>query len=206
MTINGQSQAKSSRIVREWREFYRDDDSQLPECMKNFGFSPDELDDASKNGAIYKGVITMIIAEGARDFGQKRTTLRDVRDLDVEDHHIYPQQFLRGFGIKGYAANSVLNRTPILGSTNRAISADAPHTYTTNSAIVGDNVMSDSDFAKHGISGPVLREEFSPALFLKFRVDRRGRLVQMILACTGHQVAGALTPEDHLSPAYTEEA
>lgn len=186
--LSGAPETKSSRIVREWREAYRDSDSQLPEVIRNFSFSPDSLDDANKNSSTYKGVLTMIIAEGARDFGIKRAPLRDSRDADVEDHHIYPQQFLRTFNIKGFPANSVLNRTPIFASTNRAISADAPHIYIANPAIVGDTGIDDMELSKHCISSPLLREEFSPALFTAFRKDRRIRLLKMISAVTGQDI------------------
>ena len=123
--LSGAPESKSSRLVREWRDSHRNDGEQLPEVIRTFGFSSDELDDANKNASIYKGVMTMIIAEGARDFGVKRQALRESRDMDVEDHHIYPQQFLRNYGIKGNLANSVLIRTPIFAPTNRAISSDA---------------------------------------------------------------------------------
>ena len=186
--LSGAPETKSSRIVREWREAYRDSDSQLPEVIRNFSFSPDSLDDANKNSSTYKGVLTMIVAEGARDFGIRRLALRDTRDADVEDHHIYPQQFLRTFNIKGFFANSVLNRTPILASTNRAISADAPHIYVANPAIVGDTGIDDAELSKHCISGALLREEFNPALFTAFRKDRRIRLLKMISAVTGQDI------------------
>jgi hypothetical protein len=48
---------------------------------------------------------------------------------NIEDHHIFPQQFLRNSDIKGYMANGILNRTPIYGNTSRAIGSTAPEVY-----------------------------------------------------------------------------
>ena len=186
--LSGAPETKSSRIVREWREGYRDNADLVPEVIRIFGFSADELDDATKASGIYKGVMTLIISQGARDFGAKRTPIRDRSGTDIEDHHIYPQQFLRNYNIKGYPANSILNRTPILADTNRIISSNAPHTYIVNPEVIGDQTLSQLELSKHNIDDKIIKEEFTPALFQKFRKSRQLKIVKLIEEATVQEI------------------
>ena len=45
-------------------------------------------------------------------------------------HHIFPQKYCEDMHIKRQKYNSIVNKTPILAETNRAIGGDAPSVYT----------------------------------------------------------------------------
>ena len=170
-------------------------DETLPEAIRTFGFSADELDEATRASAIYKGLISLLVARGAKDFAPPRSHLRSAPGKEIEDHHIFPQQFLKNNGIKGYAANSILNRTPILASTNRAISADAPYTYLNSSIIVGDQPI-DELMKGHAIPSSAFSKEFAVDLYNQFRNERRALLVEMISQATGQEIsAGDSSPQ-----------
>ena len=73
------------------------------------------------SNAKYKGVFNLLFKEGVRDFFHIDTSISyDIREL--EDHHIFPRAFLRKNGIEDGRRDCILNRTLILGETNRRIS------------------------------------------------------------------------------------
>jgi hypothetical protein len=188
--LSGAPETKSSRLVREWRseDGYRDSNDSLPEAIRTFNFSPDDIDEATRASAVYRGLLTLLIANGARDFGERRPVLRDLRDGKIEDHHIYPQQFLRNYGIKGYAANGILNRTPILEKTNRQISSDAPHQYLCDPGVVGPAGMDASTLEGHAIDRDIVLAIFTPENFARFRSQRRATMVKLVSDVVGHPI------------------
>lgn len=185
--LSGAPETKSARIVREWRQEYMENEEALPEVIRTFGFSADEMDEATRASVIYKGTMCLLISRGARDFGPQHTYIKEISPKDVEDHHIYPQQFLRNYGIKGYIANSILNRTPLLASTNRSISANSPHVYLKDSIIVGASGTKEA-MLSHAIPDVVLLDGFSAEAFSRFRAERRKLLVRLIADATGNDI------------------
>ncbi len=80
------------------------------------------------SNAKYKGVFNLLFKEDVRDFFHIETSISyDIREL--EDHHIFPRAFLKEKGINDERIDCVLNRTLILGSTNRRISKKSPSEY-----------------------------------------------------------------------------
>ncbi|WP_082171521.1 GmrSD restriction endonuclease domain-containing protein [Methylobacterium indicum] len=206
--LSGAPETKSARLVREWRQDngYRDNDEALPEVIRTFGFSPEEIDDATKTSTIYRGIITLLISNGARDFGIGNALLKDVKEPNIiEDHHIYPQQFLRNFGIKGYGANAILNRTPILSETNKMIGAEAPHIYILNSKIVGSGGLSDGILEAHAITKSKISQDFSKEVFSEFVSNRRKKIMRLIAKATGHDLPQVLD-EAHVHMSESEYA
>jgi hypothetical protein len=187
--LSGAPETKSARIVREWSQKggYMDNEEALPEAIRTFGFSADEMDEATRASVVYKGTMSLLIARGARDLGRDRTLIKAIPPKDVEDHHIYPQQFLRNYGIKGYIANSILNRTPLLALTNRAISANAPHIYLKDVNIVGPSGLEET-MRSHAIPDFVVSDGFSADAFSRFRAERRKLLVRLISDATGQGI------------------
>jgi hypothetical protein len=81
----------------------------------------------SKGSAIYKGVISLIILEGALDFFSGDTI--ELHKLD--DHHVFPVAVLskRDRKITSSKINTILNRTLISKETNRRIKDKKPSEY-----------------------------------------------------------------------------
>lgn len=83
-------------------------------------------DSASYASTVYSGAFCLLALRGARDwkFGE------NLQLQALQDHHIFPQAYLRDRGITDRAAvNSIVNRTLISDITNNQIKAKAPADY-----------------------------------------------------------------------------
>ncbi len=94
------------------------------EILENPGFS---LRGVSRQGAAaYKGVMNLVALSGARDFANND----GITFHDLDDHHIFPQNFLKTkLKLTGGEANTIVNRTLIVDSTNKKISSKSPSNY-----------------------------------------------------------------------------
>jgi hypothetical protein len=180
------TETKIARSVKEWlgeenKPGWLDDDSKEPESVRDFSFRESILEGVSRvDSAIYRGVMTMLLADEIADFSDKKMILKNAAWSEIEDHHIYPVRFLGPYGLKGESANTIANRTPILKSTNLKINNDAPHQYIKDSQIVGAKGVSAELLDKHGISLPILKEAFSLQVYKSFLQDRSSRLRKKI--------------------------
>jgi hypothetical protein len=83
-------------------------------------------DSASTASTVYNGVFCLLALRGARDWRRGET----IQLQDLEDHHIFPQAYLRRHGITGRIdVNSIVNRTLISDETNGKIRDKAPAEY-----------------------------------------------------------------------------
>ena len=188
--LSGAPESKSAKLVREWREMIQENSGDIStEAIRTFSLTPEDMRDATKASATYKGVITLLISEGARDFG-KGYRPTNYQSATIEDHHIFPQQFLRNSDIKGYMANGILNRTPIYGDTNRAISSIAPEIYFADKNIVGEEISQDV-MDGHAISLALVTRPFSREVFEAFCNDRQRRLISKIENATQQKILAA---------------
>ena len=104
-------------------------------------------DSASYASAVYCGVFCRLAQRGAKDW--KRGETIDLQKL--QDHHIFPQAYLKRHGLAGRRVNTVVNRTLISDKTNNGIKDRAPEDYLSNP----DLVLSDRDpsfFQSHFLS------------------------------------------------------
>ena len=83
-------------------------DDKIPEFVKKFNINDVDVDVEKQGAATYRGVINLIVLNGALDFktGQPPQFYKE----KVQDDHIFPKS--------KYKVNSVINRTLI--STNAA--------------------------------------------------------------------------------------
>ena len=93
------------------------DDSKIPDFIQKFDSSLVDLDTDKQSSAIYKGVISMIVLNGALDFktGQPPQFSKE----KIQDDHIFPKSV--------YNDNRIVNRTLI--STNAEKSDKKPSEY-----------------------------------------------------------------------------
>lgn len=94
------------------------------EILENSGFS---LHGVTRQGAAaYKGVMNLVALSGAKDFANND----GITFHELDDHHIFPQKFLKSkLKLTGGEANTIVNRTLIVDSTNRKISSKSPASY-----------------------------------------------------------------------------
>lgn len=81
---------------------------------------------ASYASAVYSGVFCLLAINNARDWRRAE----DIRLQELQDHHIFPQAYLRRHEItRGVDVNTVANRTLVSDETNGKIKDKAPATY-----------------------------------------------------------------------------
>lgn len=143
-------------------------------------------DSASFASAVYSGVFCLLAIQEARDWRRGE----NIQLQQLEDHHIFPQAFLRRHGIKDrMTVNSLVNRTLISDETNGKIKDGAPADYLT-SAVIFPSGAKPEVFEAHFIDASMLSklmtvtEELSDAevqtAYEAFRSAREAAIVQKI--------------------------
>ena len=127
---------RAEKDVNDMREWFTS--GVVPEAIEQFRFDSELLREVStRSGSVYKGVICLVLASGngARDFHKDCVITQEmVTTNEVDDHHIFPSDFLKTQkGIeKKSLRDCVLNRTLIDRTTNQMISNKAPSAYLTD--------------------------------------------------------------------------
>jgi hypothetical protein len=125
--------AVETRIVNDFDELlaWIDGKGDEPRTIYEASFSTNRLNTLrSRNSAAYKGLNTLILREGAKDFFWKDTvTNLDYEEVAIDIHHIFPKNWCEKEGIKPSVFNSIINKTPISYKANRMIGAKAPSVY-----------------------------------------------------------------------------
>jgi len=131
-----------------------------PDTVRRAFFQPTRLLSLqTRNSAAYKGVMALILNEGACDFisGSRMDFTNFIAD-NVDIHHIFPQKHCERNGYEKRKWNSIVNKTPIAYRTNRKIGGDAPSKYLEK--IEEKNVSTDAlnaNINSHGIDVTALR-------------------------------------------------
>lgn len=194
------------------------DVEQVPEWAEGAGSEPITVIDANfqekrlytlktRLSAAYKGVYTLLIAEGAKDW-IKDVAFNKVQyaSLKTDIHHIFPEKWSKANGIEPLLYNSIVNKTPLAADTNRSIGGDAPTRYLsrvkTKSGLSDDAI--DTIIATHGINVSALRSDDFDAHF----AFRKEYLLSLIESAMGKKAQREVVPADadELAAEYTEEA
>lgn len=182
------TETKMQRTVRQWlgkegeSEGWIQNDALEPDSVKEFSYRTSILDDVSRvDNAVYRGVISLLLARKVHDFGPERRSLSAARWEEIEDHHIYPKAFLGPNGLKGEKVNNIGNRTPLMRSTNASIGNLAPNVYLTNPEIVGGQPLDDV-LAEHLIDRGIVLKQFSVEHYDEFLSTRKKEIFSAIKA------------------------
>ena len=139
--------------------------------------------------AAYKGVMALLYKEHCRDF-MNDTTIDLVNSMltSPDIHHIFPQKYCEAKHIKRQKYNSIVNKTPILPETNRAIGGDAPSVYTRRilkkvSGLTDDELR--SRIESHLVNYDALIADDFDSYF----TDRAKKLLDLIEKAMGKRVA-----------------
>lgn len=138
--------------------------------------------------AAYKGVNALLMKEGAKDFrsGQKFDHAIFFGE-NVDIHHIFPQNWCKGEGIKAAIYDSIINKTPLAYKTNRIIGGVAPSVYLGRLEKGNEStppiavLRLDSFLQSHLIDPALLRAD----AFEAFMTDRQKKLLGLIEAAIG---------------------
>lgn len=144
----------------------------IPETVDRFAFKPDLLRETTpRQRAVYRGVIALILRNGARDFHSgKRITASMILEQKIDDHHVFPRGFLaqEKIDVQGVTSDCVLNRTLIDKDTNIRIGKRAPSDYL--SEVDGElgqskfEALLESHLLPEKKAGPLLKDDFGAYL------------------------------------------
>lgn len=158
-----------------------------PPTVATFSMDDMVLDEITpKQRALYKGLMTLILRGGPVDFhsGDKLTG-ELIIEQHVDDHHVFPDNYLKKLGVDATRRSSILNRTLIDRTTNQVISDRAPSDYM---ADIREALGSTTDFASvleshmlpAGSESPIWTDDFDT-----FVNGRRSSLFEAVASATG---------------------
>ncbi len=116
---------------------------------------------ASYASAVYSGVFCLLALRNARDWRRGE----DIRLQELQDHHIFPQAYLRRHGVtRRVDVNTIANRTLISDETNGRIKDKAPADYTVDPEVFPSG-------ARQDLLGPHFIDEVTLPLVSSARED-----------------------------------
>ena len=142
-----------------------------PDTVARAYFQPTRLITLqTRQSAAYKGVMALILKNGAVDFmSGSAMDFTFYNDNPVDIHHIFPQDYCIKQGYPRKRWNSVVNKTPISSRTNRVVKGAAPSVYAAK--IEKDDHVSSDDFdtfmSTHIVDVALLRADDFDGYFIE---------------------------------------
>lgn len=116
--------------VTDW---IRNISNDIPRTIYDANFSPDRLYTLrSRNSAAYKGVYAILMDDNIRDWlTATKIDFSTYFSEAIDIHHIFPVAWCinKENNIPRNYYDSIVNKTPLSGRTNRIVSGDAPSKY-----------------------------------------------------------------------------
>ncbi|MDO8432081.1 MAG: DUF262 domain-containing protein [Candidatus Binatus sp.] len=159
-----------------------------PRSIANFSFDPEILKNITpRQRAQYRAAMCLIVSLGSRDFhSAAKLSGSLIQQNGVDDHHVFPQAWLKKEGISGPVVDSILNRTLIDSSTNKSINDRPPSKYMKEvRASIGEKKFAEllkSHLLPHDPDGALLKDKFE-----EFTAWRKDAIWNEIKAHTGVQ-------------------
>ena len=148
----------------------------------------------TRNSAAYKGIMALIYREGCLDFISGIPTSALEAMAQVHDvHHIFPDAYCRKMGYEKRKWNSIVNKTPLLTSTNRTIKGPAPSVYTIK--VKKEANIDDAEYQRRIESHLVDFGSFITDDFDAYFADRAKRLLDIIEKAMGKPVSDRASEE-----------
>ncbi len=115
---SGSVESTSARDFQDVKAWF-DDDAAEPELIAEFRerFRSIDLRRETRSGtSVYNGIFNLLVLDGARDWRTGNVPQHD----ELDDHHIVPKAWGKENDL-GTQIDSILNRTPLTGATNREV-------------------------------------------------------------------------------------
>lgn len=176
------SETTAARDIQDLRTWFANETSE-PSVIEEFKRRVAALDlrgDTKKGFAVYNAIFNLLVIAGARDWISG--AIPQASELD--DHHIVP----KSWGLENLAdgaIDSILNRTPLTGQTNRHVINDRlpnqylPELIATNGRDKVDALMQSHFISPAGLN-ILLRDPFTPADFESFIRERQRTITAAI--------------------------
>jgi hypothetical protein len=157
---------------------------------------------ASYASAVYSGVFCLLALRNARDWRRGE----DIRLQELQDHHIFPQAYLKRHGItKRVDVNTIANRTLISDETNGRIKDKAPADYVQDPAIfpsgartdlLGPHFIDDTTLALIHAAPEGLSDDDAASVYSRFVQAREAAMIDEIRRACGIAVIPGEAAED----------
>ncbi len=167
-----------------------------PRTVLDAHFSPSRLGTLrTRNSAAYKGVYALLMEERTRDWlSATKIDFSSYFSESIDIHHIFPVAWCEKNGIRRSEYNSIVNKTPLSGRTNRIVGGDAPSRYLERlkkHAGVGDDEFEEI-LRSHAVDTEYMRRDD----FNGFYADRRERILRRIEDAMGKEIPRGEAPEE----------
>lgn len=165
-------------------------DAAEPKTIYDANFMPSRLHTLrTRNSAAYKGIYAILLDENTRDWitGTK-IDVSTYFSESIDIHHIFPVAWCekKENAVSRDDYDSIINKTPLAGRTNRIVSGDAPSKYLER---IKKNVgVTDDEFIEileSHVVNPVLLHQND---FRGFFNDRKERILQRIEKAMGKPI------------------
>ena len=171
------------------------DGGSEPRTVRDTSFAPTRLLSLqSRRAAAYKGLATLLMKHGSRDFvSGTPIDLNTYFNNAIDIHHVFPRTWCETNKLPREKWNSVVNKAPLASGTNRFIGGDAPSLYLSRiqkNKQVSSKIL-DEFLASHSIPIAELRADDFDG-FIRLRASA---LLGLIEEATGKAVAGRESEE-----------
>ena len=179
---SGSVTVNSARDFLDVRRWIRNDAAE-PALIQEFKsrFKGLDLRKETKPGTtVYNGIFNLFVIQGARDWFTGKIPQHD----DLDDHHIVPKSWGEK-NQRGNAVRTILNRSPLIGDTNRKVIGDKlPNTYLPELIAKNGEEAVRAILESHFISPKAFdilrRDPFTPEDFDDFIIERQLTLLEAI--------------------------
>jgi hypothetical protein len=179
---SGSVESMAARDFQDVRAWF-DDDLSEPVVLREFedGFRSIDLRREVKRGtSVYNGIFNLLVLRGARDWMTGNVPTYG----DLDDHHIVPKDWGKSQKLST-SIDTILNRTPLTGNTNRHVIRDRlPNEYLPELiAQNGEGVVRatlESHFISPAALEILLRAPFTSSDFEDFITERQRTLLEAI--------------------------
>ena len=179
---SGSVESTSARDYLDLKAWFADDELE-PSLIGDFRRNFRELDlarEVRRGTSVYNGIFNLLVLRGARDW----ITGKLPQHGDLDDHHIVPKS--QGTELaRRTSIDSILNRTPLTGETNRDVIKDRlPNEYLPDLiAANGESEVLDileSHFITRRAFEILMKNPFTPEDFENFLTERRSAFLNGI--------------------------
>ena len=172
---SGSVESTSARDYLDVKAWF-DEDAAEPALIAEFRERFRNLDlrrETRRGTSVYNGIFNLLVLGGARDWMTGNVPQHD----DLDDHHIVPKAWGREQKLGGLV-DSILNRTPLTGDTNRHVIGDRlpneylPELIAANGEAAVREIL-ESHFISPAAFDILLRNPFTTADFEAFLAERQ---------------------------------
>ncbi len=192
---------------------YALDMTQVVEWIRENGDEPKTVLDANfsasrlgtlrtRNSAAYKGIYALLMEESIKDWlSAAKIDFCSYFSESIDIHHIFPVAWCEKKGIHKKDYNSIINKTPLSGRTNRIVGGDAPSKYLER--LKKHAGVKDAEFEailrSHAVNPDLMYQDDFKAFF----ADRKERILQRIENAMGKEILRTGVSEEEMF--YGEE-